>query len=296
MQVLYEAGFTNIGKEFTDEQTYLFGGRVGSLDHVLASESLVGDVTDADIWNINSVESIGLEYSRYNANVTDLYAEGPFRSSDHDPLVMGLNRTTDDDEPTQEPTEDPTDEPTEEPTDDPSASPTPTKDPGDDEDSGDDDGGQDNDDRDDGDRDQGGRDEGDRDGGIPDNGRGQDEDRSDRGGDRRGRIVDPSTGNGREGGRSSGPGAGSDWVPQSQGRPDYSDPVPQPPGVEGDSAITPDGAVPTADPTDGVEQEDVLANESGEASGGFPWPVIALVGVGAAAIGFVLFMARRTRP
>jgi hypothetical protein len=85
-------------------------------------------------------------------------------------------------------------------------------------------------------------------------------------------------------------------VPQSQGRPDYSDPVPQPPGAEGDSAITPDGAVPTADPTDEVDQEDVLANESGEASGGFPWPVIALVGVGAAAIGFVLFMARRTRP
>src|SRR5690606_32095947 len=93
MQVLYEAGYTNIGKEFTDEQTYLFGGRVGSLDHVLASDSLVEDVADADIWNINSVESIGLEYSRYNANVTDLYAEGPFRSSDHDPLLMGLNRS-----------------------------------------------------------------------------------------------------------------------------------------------------------------------------------------------------------
>lgn len=215
---------------------------------------------------------------------------------DADPQRTPESTPEETDEPTPSETVDPTDEPTEEPTDDPSASPTPTKDPGDDEDSGDDDGGQDNDDRDDGDRDQGGRDEGDRDGGIPDNGRGQDEDRSDRGGDRRGRIDDPSTGNGREGGRSSGPGAGSDWVPQSQGRPDYSDPVPQPPGVEGDSAITPDGAVPTADPTDGVEQEDVLANESGETSGGFPWPVIALVGVGAAAIGFVLFMARRTRP
>ena len=198
---------------------------------------------------------------------------------------------TNDPDPTE--TVDPTEEPTEDPTDEPSASPTPTKDPGDDrDDEGDD--GQDDDRNDD--RNQKGPDNGDRDGGIPDNGRGQDEDRSDRGGDRRGRIDDPSTGNGREGGRSSGPGAGSDWVPQSQGRPDYSDPVPQPPGVEGDSAITPDGAVPTADPTDGVEQEDVLANESGEASGGFPWPVIALVGVGAAAIGFVLFMARRTRP
>ena len=140
MQVLYEAGFTNIGKEFTDEQTYLFGGRVGSLDHVLASESLVGDVTDADIWNINSVESIGLEYSRYNANVTDLYAEGPFRSSDHDPLIMGLNRSADDstEEPTEDPTDDPSDDPTDDPTGDPSEDPTddpstdPSQDPSDD--------------------------------------------------------------------------------------------------------------------------------------------------------------------
>jgi predicted extracellular nuclease len=160
MQVLYEAGFTNIGKEFTDEQTYLFGGRVGSLDHVLASESLVEDVTDADIWNINSVESIGLEYSRYNANVTNLYAEGPFRSSDHDPLVMGLNRSADDstEEPTEDPTDDPSDDPTGDPTGDPSEDPTddpstdPSQDPSDDptDDSRDDDqdGGQDDDGRD----------------------------------------------------------------------------------------------------------------------------------------------------
>ena len=31
-------------------------------------------VTGADIWNINSVESVALEYSRYNNNVTDYYA------------------------------------------------------------------------------------------------------------------------------------------------------------------------------------------------------------------------------
>ena len=119
MQVFYEAGYTNVGKEFTDEQTYLFGARVGSLDHVLTSESLVEDVAGADIWNINSVESIGLEYSRYNGNVTNLYAEGPFRSSDHDPLIMGLNRAADDDgEPTEEPTEEETTEEEAEPTED----------------------------------------------------------------------------------------------------------------------------------------------------------------------------------
>lgn len=122
MQVLYSAGYANIGKDFTDEQTYLFGGRVGSLDHVLASDGLVADVTGADIWNINSVESIGLEYSRYNNNVTDLHAEGPFRSSDHDPLIMGLARGAD--TPAPDPTDDPTDEPTDDPSDAPSEDPT----------------------------------------------------------------------------------------------------------------------------------------------------------------------------
>ncbi len=180
MQVLYSAGYANIGKDFTDEQTYLFGGRVGSLDHVLASDELVADVTGADIWNINSVESIGLEYSRYNNNVTDLHAEGPFRSSDHDPLIMGLDRGEDapapdpTDDPTDDPTGEPTDQPTEEPSDDPSQEPSgdpstdPSQNPSDDpsDDGRDDDGGE-------GDRDDDGRDDGSGDGG----GGGDDRDR-----------------------------------------------------------------------------------------------------------------------
>ena len=170
MQVLYSAGYANIGKDFTDEQTYLFGGRVGSLDHVLASDELVADVTGADIWNINSVESIGLEYSRYNNNVTDLHAEGPFRSSDHDPLIMGLARSEDapapdpTDDPSGDPSEDPTDDPSQDPSGDPSddATPEPSDDPSDD--------GRDDDQDDGGDRDNG--DEGDRgdDGDRDDNG------------------------------------------------------------------------------------------------------------------------------
>ena len=47
-------------------------------------------ITGADVWNINSVESVALEYSRYNYNVTDFYEAGPYRSSDHDPIVVGL--------------------------------------------------------------------------------------------------------------------------------------------------------------------------------------------------------------
>ncbi|GAA1999379.1 ExeM/NucH family extracellular endonuclease [Brevibacterium samyangense] len=107
MQVLYEAGFINVGSELTDEATYLYDGRTGSLDHVLASPAAFEDLTGADVWNINSVESIGLEYSRFNSNVVDLYDESAFRSSDHDPLLVGMTveGASDEDPGTEEPTE-----------------------------------------------------------------------------------------------------------------------------------------------------------------------------------------------
>lgn len=91
MQVLYDAGYTDLGSAMTDEATYLFGGLVGSLDHVLANDSALQRVTGADVWNINSVEPVALEYSRYHYNATDFYEVSPFRSSDHDPLVVGYD-------------------------------------------------------------------------------------------------------------------------------------------------------------------------------------------------------------
>nr|WP_216645232.1 ExeM/NucH family extracellular endonuclease [Isoptericola halotolerans] len=94
MVVLEDAGYTNLG-EMTGKYSYLFGGQVGSLDHVLASPAALDLVTGADIWNINAVEPIANEYSRYNYNATILYDDSPFRSSDHDPLVVGLELAAD---------------------------------------------------------------------------------------------------------------------------------------------------------------------------------------------------------
>ena len=91
MQALYDAGFTDIGSaKSPEEHTYLFDGTVGSLDHVLGNEAAMATVTGAHVWNLSSVESVALEYSRYNYNATDFYEPGPYRSSDHDPLVVGL--------------------------------------------------------------------------------------------------------------------------------------------------------------------------------------------------------------
>lgn len=91
MKVLYEAGYTNLGKKFGAGNTYLFDGRVGSIDHILTSPELTEKVESAQVWNINSVEPVAHEYSRYNYNITNLYEENEFRSSDHDPLLVGMN-------------------------------------------------------------------------------------------------------------------------------------------------------------------------------------------------------------
>ena len=89
LAVFGEAGFTNLtagGPEYS----YSYGGMVGSLDHVLASPAAAELVTGADLWTINAYESIALEYSRFNYNVTQLYAADQFRSSDHNPALIGV--------------------------------------------------------------------------------------------------------------------------------------------------------------------------------------------------------------
>lgn len=91
LKVLYDAGYTNLGEKYDAGSTYLFGGRVGSLDHILASPALTEKIESAQVWNINSVESIALEYSRYNYNITNFFEPNEFRSSDHDPLLVGMN-------------------------------------------------------------------------------------------------------------------------------------------------------------------------------------------------------------
>ena len=83
MQVLYDAGYSDLNK---DENSYVFGGESGSLDHALATRTLADRVTGVDIWNINSVESYAYQYDGY----APFYSDGPYRASDHDPVVVGL--------------------------------------------------------------------------------------------------------------------------------------------------------------------------------------------------------------
>ena len=84
IQVLADAGYTNVAEP--GQSSYVFGGESGSLDHALASASLAARVTGVDVWNINSVESFAYEYDGYGP----FFDAGPYRASDHDPVVVGL--------------------------------------------------------------------------------------------------------------------------------------------------------------------------------------------------------------
>ena len=88
MHVLYDAGFDDLGSMFDEERySYVFDSLSGSLDHAMSSAAMTPKVTDVAHWNINSVESFAYQYDGDPA----LYAPNPFRSSDHDPLVLGID-------------------------------------------------------------------------------------------------------------------------------------------------------------------------------------------------------------
>ena len=87
IEVLREAGLTDLGERFDEGgYSYVFNGLSGSLDHAMATGSLTAKVTDVAHWNINSVESFAYQYEGDPA----LYAPHEYRSSDHDPVLVGL--------------------------------------------------------------------------------------------------------------------------------------------------------------------------------------------------------------
>ncbi|MFF1528766.1 ExeM/NucH family extracellular endonuclease [Cellulomonas sp. NPDC058312] len=92
LQALYAAGYTDATTALdAGEYSYSFSGLSGSLDHVLLNEAALGRATGADVWNINAGESVALEYSRYNTHGSLFYAPDAYRSSDHDPVLVGLS-------------------------------------------------------------------------------------------------------------------------------------------------------------------------------------------------------------
>ncbi|MGW2142929.1 ExeM/NucH family extracellular endonuclease [Nonomuraea bangladeshensis] len=92
IHVLEDAGLTSLSKKHVkkdDRYSYVFEGLSGELDHVLADKGARKLVTGATIWHINADEGRFMDYNT-EFNPPYLYAPDPFRSSDHDPLLVGL--------------------------------------------------------------------------------------------------------------------------------------------------------------------------------------------------------------
>jgi len=87
-----DAGYTNLVKEFggTWAYSYIFDGQSGYLDHALASPSAFSQVSGATVWHINTDEPSVIDYNT-EYKPEDLYTPTPYRSSDHDPVIVGLD-------------------------------------------------------------------------------------------------------------------------------------------------------------------------------------------------------------
>ncbi len=72
-----------------DQYTYVFQGQAGYLDHALVSPRLARRITGVDIWHVNADEALFLDYNT-EFNPAGFYDGSPFRSSDHDPVLVGV--------------------------------------------------------------------------------------------------------------------------------------------------------------------------------------------------------------
>jgi predicted extracellular nuclease len=102
IDTMLAANYKNLEEEFEPgSTTFVFDGQTGTLDYAFASGDMMAHVTNAGAWNINSAEPDLYDYNLntdrdLSTNERDpaiFDGDVPFRTSDHDPLLLGLNFT-----------------------------------------------------------------------------------------------------------------------------------------------------------------------------------------------------------
>lgn len=79
-----------------EQYSYVFSAEAGSLDHALANSALRAVVADVTEWHINADEPTVLDYNEeFKSSVAraNYYASTPYRSSDHDPVLISIRHT-----------------------------------------------------------------------------------------------------------------------------------------------------------------------------------------------------------
>ncbi len=96
IMALKDAGYVDLLAAFNspDVSTFVFSGETGYLDYALASESMLSQVADAAPWNLNADEPDAFDYNEDFDDLNNIplwYRPTPYRSSDHDPVIVGLD-------------------------------------------------------------------------------------------------------------------------------------------------------------------------------------------------------------
>lgn len=107
IRALTSNGFVDqIGRFQSFGYSYVFGGEAGRLDHAISTVSMSPKVTSVTEWHVNADESVAQDYNCEDKNVTAIScptnggsakpadpfnSSTPFRASDHDPVLVGLN-------------------------------------------------------------------------------------------------------------------------------------------------------------------------------------------------------------
>jgi predicted extracellular nuclease len=95
IDVLAANGYTDLVHRFEGELAYsfVFDGQLGYLDYALANADLLDEVTGLTIWHINADEPDLIDYDMtFKQDAQDaLFEPNAFRSSDHDPVINGLD-------------------------------------------------------------------------------------------------------------------------------------------------------------------------------------------------------------
>lgn len=101
--VFQDAGYVDLFDTFQgpNAYTYQLYGELGYLNHALASPALLANSLGASTWHINSDEATQFDYNdtildtgeagwEVRSDAEELYAANAFRTSDYDPLIVGL--------------------------------------------------------------------------------------------------------------------------------------------------------------------------------------------------------------
>lgn len=73
-----------------ERYSYVFDGQSGYLDHALTTAGLDAQISGVRHWHINADEPSVIDYNT-EFKPQDLYSPTPYRASDHDPVLIGLN-------------------------------------------------------------------------------------------------------------------------------------------------------------------------------------------------------------